>query len=74
MVKVIGMTVESIQDGKRNVVVSLMADTQAEVTACGASGAHIAGLTADDTIVLGSTAFCVDGSFGMINSSGVWNW
>lgn len=74
MVKVKGLTVESMENGKRNVVVSLAADTSAEVDACGASGENVKGLNADDVIVLGSTALCADGSFGLINSSGQWNW
>lgn len=74
MVKVSGLIVESIENGKRNVVVSLVADTKDEVDACGASGENVKGLNVDDVIVLGSSALCADGSFGMINSSGIWNW
>jgi hypothetical protein len=74
MVKVKGLTVESIKDGKRNVVVSLAADTKAEVDACGSSGENVLGLNATDVIVLGSTVLCADGSFGLINSSGQWSW
>lgn len=74
MVKVTSLTVESIKDGVRNVVVSLSADTQAEVISCGASGENVVGLQPTDIIVLGSTALCTDGNFGMINSNGIWNW
>lgn len=74
MVKVTAITVESFEDSKRNVIVQLAADTKEEVEACGASGANIIGLNAEDNIVLGSLAMCADGNFGMINSSGQWNW
>jgi hypothetical protein len=74
MVKVSGLIVESIENGKRNVVVSLVADTKDEVNACGASGENVKGLNADDVIVLGSSALCADGNFGLISSNGQWNW
>ena len=74
MVKVTSMRVESINGHKRNVVVQLMADTKDEVIVLGNSGAGVEGLTADDTIVLGSMALCADGNLGMINSSGQWHW
>lgn len=74
MVKVKGITVESIENGVRMVEVSLKADTKAEVDACGNSGAGVIGLMDSDVIVLGSTAMCADGNFGMITSTGTWNW
>lgn len=74
MVKVLDLTVESISNGRRNVVVSLAADSSSEVDACGCVGTNIIGLTDKDDIVLGSTALCADGNFGMINSNGTWNW
>lgn len=74
MVKVQDLTVESIKDGRRNVLVSLFADTKAEVIACSSSGANVMGLNADDIIVLGSSAMCADGNFGLIDSNGNWNW
>ena len=75
MVKLTSLVVESVNDnGVRNVIVSLVADTPEDVNPCGASGKNITGLRDTDNIVLGSTALCADGSFGMINSNGVWNW
>ena len=73
MVKMLSMKIESIHDNKRNLVVDIVADTQAEVIACGNSGAGIFGLTENDTMVLGSMALCADGSFGILDSSGTWN-
>ena len=74
MVKVLSMRVESIEGKRRNVVANLIADTTSEVDACGASGEGVVGLTADDTMVLGSLAICVDGQVGWLNSSGQWTW
>ena len=74
MVKVTGMTVEKIENGVREVIVSLASDTKAEVDACGSSGANVKGLNASDIMTLGSTAFCADGNFGRLRSDGVWNW
>lgn len=72
MVKVLKLKIENIENHKRTVVADIVADTKDEVIACGSSGANIVGLTADDTMVLGSMALCADGSFGMLNSSGQW--
>lgn len=74
MVKMLSMTVDSISNGKRFVLANIAADTKEEVNACGASGANIVGLTKDDSLVLGSMAICADGGFGILNSSGQWNW
>jgi hypothetical protein len=74
MVKVTSMVVESTENGVREVIASLAADTKAEVDACGSSGANIKGLTANDIMTLGSTAFCADGNFGRLRSDGIWNW
>lgn len=74
MVKVLSMKIDSISGEKRSVVVNLVADTQDEVTACGTSGDGIVGLTADDTMAFGSMALCVDGSSGMLDSTGQWKW
>jgi hypothetical protein len=72
MVKVLKLKVDGIENGKRLVVVDLVADTKDEVITCGTSGAKVVGLTADDTMVLGSMALCADGNFGMIDSAGEW--
>ena len=73
MVKLLDLAIESIKDSKRNVRANLVADTKDEVIACGTSGANIVGLTADDTMVLGSMAICADGGFGILSSNGQWN-
>lgn len=74
MVKVDSLTLESLENGKRKVMVQLVADTKEEVEACGSSGANVVGLTANDTMTLGSMALCADGSLGILNSQGQWNW
>lgn len=72
MVKVYKMTVESTDGKHRNIVVELIADTMEEVEACGNSGENIVGLTANDTLVLGSVALCVNGKVALLSSTGQW--
>ena len=74
MIKVDSLTLERVENGKRTVMVQLVADTKDEVIACGSSGANVVGLTANDTMTLGSMALCADGSLGMLDSNGQWNW
>lgn len=74
MIKVDSLIVEHIENGIRHVKAGLLADTKAEVVACGSSGANVRGLNPTDIMVLGSTAMCADGNYGMITSSGIWNW
>ena len=74
MVKVDSLIVEKIENGVRYVKAGLIADTKSEVVACGSTGANIEGLNPTDNLVLGSTAMCADGNYGMINSNGNWNW
>ena len=74
MVKVDSLTLERVDNDKRTVMVQLVADTKDEVIACGSSGANVVGLTENDTMTLGSMALCVDGSLGILNSQGQWNW
>lgn len=74
MVKMLSMSIERLDDGKRYVVANIVADTQDEVDACGNSGDGIFGLTPNDVMVLGSLALCADGSCGMIDSQGQWKW
>lgn len=74
MVKVLSMKVESIDGHNRNVVANLIADTVEEVESCGTSGTNVVGLTADDTMVLGTMAICVDGQIGWLGSNGKWSW
>ena len=74
MVKVQSIKIESITDDNKHIVASLIADTKEDVIACGTSGANIVGLTAEHILTLGSTAFCADSNFGILDSNGNWNW
>lgn len=73
MVKVYGMKREGFDENGKHIIAELVADTPDEVIACGTSGANIIGLTAEHILTLGSIALCADGSMGMLDSNGNWN-
>lgn len=73
MIKLSGSpVVEKDTKGAREVRVSLVADTKAEVIAIGANGSNVSGLQSGDKMTLGSTCLCANCDFGVLNSSGVW--
>lgn len=72
MIKVDSMTLEGFNENGRNVKASLIADTKDEVIAIGNDAATVAGLTDGDKLTLGSTCFCANADFGILNSEGVW--
>ena len=72
MIKATDSQFEKNENGQRQVLATLVADTSDEVIAHGASGEGILYLQPNDVMTFGSTCLCVDGKFGMLNSSGVW--
>ena len=73
MIKVTSITGEGYnEDGTRNVKASLVADTVEEVAEA-TTGANIDGLTENDVLTLGSTCLVATGEFGILSSTGIWN-
>lgn len=72
MIKATASDYERDESGKRYVLATLVADTSDEVIAHGTSGVGVENLQPNDVMTFGSTCLCVDGKFGMLNSSGVW--
>jgi hypothetical protein len=64
----------SVEDYNKGLVtVSLVADTQSEVSAMGSTSSGVVGLKDGYNLALGSTALTADGGFGILDSAGVWN-
>lgn len=74
MIKVRELKVEKFNpDGSRDVLVELVADTALEVEAIGNRGSSVIGLLETDTMTMGSSCFTTTLEFGMLESSGNWN-
>lgn len=65
-------TYPTVDDEPMKVEASLKADTSAEVTAMGYVADGVEGLVDGTIISFGSTCLTADGDFGMLDSSGVW--
>lgn len=72
MIKATDSDYEKDDGRNRYVLATLVADTSDEVIAHGTAGTGIIGLQSNDVMTFGSTCLCVDGKFGMLNSSGNW--
>lgn len=72
MIKATASEYEKDDNVNRYVLATLVADTSDEVIAHGTSGVGVVNLQSNDVMTFGSTCLCVDGKFGMLNSSGVW--
>ena len=72
MIKATASDYERDDGTNRYVLATLVADTSDEVIAHGTSGVGVENLQPNDVMTFGSTCLCVDGKFGMLNSSGVW--
>lgn len=74
MIKVTSFKIEKRnEDGTREVVASLLADSANDANAIKDDGSKVSGLKDGDKLVLGSTCLCATGDFGMIDSTGKWN-
>ena len=72
MIKATDSVYETDDGVNRYVLATLVSDTSDEVIAHGTSGVGVINLQPNDVMTFGSTCLCVDGKFGMLNSSGVW--
>lgn len=70
MIKVTNVVIEKYHP--KQVKVSLIADTKAEVIAIKNDGSSVVGLQAGDIMTFGSTCLCVNGDFGILKSDGTW--
>ena len=72
MIKATGSEYEKNENGQRQVLATLVSDTSDEVIAHGTSGQGVIGLQSNDIMTFGSTCLTADGKFGMLDSSGNW--
>lgn len=72
MIKCTDYVVDGYKNGKTMVRASLIADTQAEVTAIGDDASTIDGLNAGIKLAFGSSCITVNSEYGTLDSSGTW--